>query len=81
MKGDSPQFTMPHYCSDYDRGEVINGGFGLVLDGTEEAAERLKMMLSWDVLNGVRFANSTEFNIIVFLSRFSFLVAVGLATL
>ena len=35
------------------RGEVINGGFGLVLDGTEEAAERAKMMLSWDVLNGV----------------------------
>ena len=72
------------------RGEVINGGFGLVLDGTEvseyncpvinytlscdchgmiakyhlaylypghslqEAADRTKMMLSWDVLNGVR---------------------------
>jgi len=58
---------------------VINGGFGLVLDGTEvseynclvinytlsfdchgmiadlqEAADRAKMMLSWDVLNGVR---------------------------
>ena len=29
-------------------GEVINGGFGLVLDGTEEAANKLKMMLSWD---------------------------------
>ena len=39
------------------RGEVINGGFGLVLDGTEEAAERLKMMLSWDVLNGVGSAD------------------------
>ena len=39
------------------RGEVINGGFGLVLDGTEEAAERLKMMLSWDVLNGVGFTD------------------------
>ena len=35
---------------------MINGGFGLVLDGTEEAAERLKMMLSWDVLNGVGVA-------------------------
>jgi urocanate hydratase len=55
MNGDSPTIIiMPiNYCSDNDRGEVINGGFGLVLDGTEEAAERLKMMLSWDVLNGV----------------------------
>lgn len=35
------------------RGEVINGGFGLVLDGSTEAEERAKMMLSWDVSNGV----------------------------
>uniref|UniRef100_G1N6S0 urocanate hydratase n=1 Tax=Meleagris gallopavo TaxID=9103 RepID=G1N6S0_MELGA len=34
-------------------GEVINGGFGLVLDGSTEAEERAKMMLSWDVSNGV----------------------------
>ncbi|XP_006895225.1 PREDICTED: urocanate hydratase [Elephantulus edwardii] len=34
-------------------GEVINGGFGLVLDGTEEAEQRAKAMLSWDVSNGV----------------------------
>uniref|UniRef100_A0A8D0DGT0 Urocanate hydratase n=1 Tax=Salvator merianae TaxID=96440 RepID=A0A8D0DGT0_SALMN len=34
-------------------GEVINGGFGLVLDGSEDAEERAKMMLSWDVSNGV----------------------------
>ncbi|MEC9090964.1 MAG: urocanate hydratase, partial [Candidatus Thermoplasmatota archaeon] len=34
-------------------GEVINGGFGLVLDGTPEASIRLKSMLSWDVNNGV----------------------------
>uniref|UniRef100_A0A8C9U7Q7 Urocanate hydratase n=1 Tax=Serinus canaria TaxID=9135 RepID=A0A8C9U7Q7_SERCA len=33
-------------------GEVINGGFGLVLDGSNEAEERAKMMLSWDVSNG-----------------------------
>jgi len=32
---------------------VINGGFGLVLDGSTEAEERAKMMLSWDVSNGV----------------------------
>uniref|UniRef100_A0A5F8GCA3 urocanate hydratase n=1 Tax=Monodelphis domestica TaxID=13616 RepID=A0A5F8GCA3_MONDO len=35
------------------RGEVINGGFGLVLDGTKEAEQRARMMLSWDVSNGV----------------------------
>ncbi len=34
-------------------GEVINGGFGLTIDGTAEAEERLKMMLHWDVNNGI----------------------------
>ena len=34
-------------------GEVINGGFGMVLDGSEEAERRLKMMLHWDVNNGI----------------------------
>jgi urocanate hydratase len=34
-------------------GEVINGGFGLVLDGTIEADKRLEMMLFWDVNNGI----------------------------
>lgn len=34
-------------------GEVINGGFGMVLDGTKEAANRLKSMLFWDVNNGI----------------------------
>lgn len=34
-------------------GEVINGGFGLVLDGSEGAGERAKKMLAWDVSNGV----------------------------
>lgn len=34
-------------------GEVINGGFGLVLDGTQEAEQKARMMLSWDVSNGV----------------------------
>ena len=34
-------------------GEVINGGFGLMLDGTQEASDRLQSMLSWDVNNGV----------------------------
>jgi urocanate hydratase len=34
-------------------GEVINGGFGMVLDGTKEAEKRLKSMLFWDVNNGI----------------------------
>ena len=34
-------------------GEVINGGFGMTIDGTVEAEERLKMMLHWDVNNGI----------------------------
>ncbi len=34
-------------------GEVINGGFGLVLDGSDEAAHRAAHMLSWDVSNGL----------------------------
>ena len=34
-------------------GEVINGGFGMVLDGTPEAEEKLRMMLHWDVNNGI----------------------------
>ena len=34
-------------------GEVINGGFGLVLDGSSEAGKRAGAMLSWDVSNGL----------------------------
>ncbi|MDT8393854.1 MAG: urocanate hydratase [Bacteroidales bacterium] len=34
-------------------GEVINGGFGMVLDGSEDAGRRLKSMLYWDVNNGI----------------------------
>jgi len=34
-------------------GEVINGGFGMVLDGTDESKKKLKMMLYWDVNNGL----------------------------
>jgi len=34
-------------------GEVINGGFGMVLDGSKEASKRLKSMLFWDVNNGI----------------------------
>jgi urocanate hydratase len=34
-------------------GEVINGGFGMLLDGSPDAERRLKMMLHWDVTNGI----------------------------
>lgn len=35
------------------KGEVINGGFGLMLDGTQEAKQKAKVMLCCDVSNGV----------------------------
>ena len=38
-------------------GEVINGGFGMVLDGSEDASRRLKSMLFWDVNNGIARRN------------------------
>ena len=34
-------------------GEVINGGFGLVLDGSDDAEKKLEQMLFWDVNNGI----------------------------
>ena len=38
-------------------GEVINGGFGMVLDGSKEASRRLESMLFWDVNNGISRRN------------------------
>ena len=38
-------------------GEVINGGFGMVLDGSKEAERKLKSMLFWDVNNGIARRN------------------------
>jgi urocanate hydratase len=38
-------------------GEVINGGFGMLLDGSQDAERRLKMMLHWDVNNGIARRN------------------------
>ena len=38
-------------------GEVINGGFGMLLDGTKEASKRLESMLFWDVNNGISRRN------------------------
>ncbi len=34
-------------------GEVMNGGFGMVIDGSEQSAENLASMLHWDVNNGI----------------------------
>jgi urocanate hydratase len=34
-------------------GEVINGGFGMVLDGKPETEDKLRLMLHWDVNNGI----------------------------
>jgi len=38
-------------------GEVINGGFGMLLDGTSESSKRLESMLFWDVNNGISRRN------------------------
>ncbi len=38
-------------------GEVINGGFGMLLDGSAEADRKLKSMLHWDVNNGIARRN------------------------
>lgn len=38
-------------------GEVVNGGFGMLLDGSTEADEKLKSMLFWDVNNGIARRN------------------------
>jgi urocanate hydratase len=34
-------------------GEVINGGFGMVIDGSDDADRRIRNMLLWDVNNGI----------------------------
>ena len=38
-------------------GEVINGGFGMVLDGSPEVDNRIRQMLFWDVNNGIARRN------------------------
>ena len=38
-------------------GEVINGGFGMLIDGSKVASKRLKSMLFWDVNNGIARRN------------------------
>ncbi|MGQ7870079.1 urocanate hydratase [Sunxiuqinia sp. sy24] len=38
-------------------GESINGGFGMTIDGSEEADQRIRQMLHWDVNNGIARRN------------------------
>ncbi|MBL6874569.1 MAG: urocanate hydratase [Flavobacteriales bacterium] len=38
-------------------GEVINGGFGMLIDGSKESEEKIKNMLFWDVNNGIARRN------------------------
>ena len=38
-------------------GEVINGGFGMLIDGSKEASKKIKSMLFWDVNNGIARRN------------------------
>ena len=38
-------------------GEVINGGFGMVIDGSKESEDKIKNMLFWDVNNGIARRN------------------------
>lgn len=38
-------------------GEVINGGFGMLIDGSEDSDKKLEMMLHWDVNNGIARRN------------------------
>ncbi len=50
-------------------GEVINGGFGMVLDGTDEAGRRLEMMLYWDVNNGIARRSWARNDAAIFTAR------------
>ena len=38
-------------------GEVINGGFGMVIDGSKESEDKIRNMLFWDVNNGIARRN------------------------
>ena len=38
-------------------GEVINGGFGMLIDGSKDSERRLTSMLHWDVNNGIARRN------------------------
>lgn len=50
-------------------GEVVNGGFGMVLDGSKEAEKRLKSMLFWDVNNGIARRNWARNKAAIFTAK------------
>lgn len=51
-------------------GKAINGGFGMVLDGSEEAEKRARDMLFWDVTNGLtRRAKAGNANAVKTITR------------
>lgn len=50
-------------------GEVINGGFGMILEGNKESEERLKSMLFWDVNNGIARRNWARNEAAVFTAK------------
>ena len=47
-------------------GEVINGGFGMLLDGSKSVSKRLESMLFWDVNNGIARRNWARNNEAIF---------------
>ena len=62
-------------------GEVINGGFGLTIDGSKDSEEKISNMLFWDVNNGIARRNWARNNEAIFallISGFSFLIAAAL---
>ena len=47
-------------------GEVINGGFGLTIDGSKDSEEKISNMLFWDVNNGIARRNWARNNEAIF---------------
>ena len=49
-------------------GEVINGGFGMMIDGSKDSDKKIESMLHWDVNNGIArrsWARNEEANIAI----------------
>jgi len=50
-------------------GEVINGGFGMLLDGSASSEKKLKSMLHWDVNNGIARRSWARNNEAIFAAK------------
>ena len=46
-------WTSIHNCGGVGWGEVINGGFGMYIDGSLDSEKSIRSMISWDVMNGL----------------------------